>query len=99
MPATTAAPLGSRAETMTRPLTMVGDGTGVGVAAGVAVEVGVGLLEAPVIGVVQADNVRARATNASTGRRMSKRDSTRGTSISGSIPVLSHGRRPGLGRP
>jgi len=65
MPATTAAPSGSRFETMMRPLTTVGEGIGVAVGEGLGVAVGVGLAVPPVIGMVQAPSVTDKPITAS----------------------------------
>jgi len=62
MPATTAAPFGSRLETTIRPFTSVGEGIGVGVGDGVGVGVGVGLAVALWNGVLQAASATAAAT-------------------------------------
>src|SRR5436190_2955826 len=90
MPATTAAPSGSRFETMRRPFTTVGEGIGVGVVEGLGVAVAVGLAVAPVIGIVQAASVTDRANTASIGRRMSTRDSSAGRRDSRNAPAFSH---------
>src|SRR5712691_2268772 len=76
IPATTAAPLGSRFETTICPLTTLGEGMGVGVGEGAGVAVGVGLVGAPVMGFVQAPKDSVRAMSARPRRRMSTRDST-----------------------
>ena len=62
MPATTAAPSGSRFETTRRPFTTVGEGIGVGVGEGLGVAVAVGLAVPPVIGIVQAPSVTENTT-------------------------------------